>query len=98
MLKIWENADSLEPDDNMAIIGNGHIAMGALDNGQLPAVTILSEEVKIDVPIDIRLRPHVTGANDHSTNAMIDYSSGVLTKSICAQIQNKGRVRTVGKI
>ena len=27
VLKIWENADSLEMDDNMAIIGNGHIAM-----------------------------------------------------------------------
>ena len=27
VLKMWENADSLEMDDNMAIIGNGHIVM-----------------------------------------------------------------------
>ena len=40
----------------------------------------------------------MTGAVDRSTNAMVDFSSGVLTKSICAQLPNRGCLHMTQKM
>ena len=72
--------------------------MMGLDDAELPSVTILHEEHKFDIPIDLKLKPRVSGTVDVSSNAMVDYSTGILTKSICTQVQSHGCLHLTHKL
>mgnify|MGYP000410890506 CR=1 FL=1 len=97
-LKIWKNIYHLENEAFQAIIGNGKMMMMGLDDAEMPSVTIFHDDVKFDIPIDLKLKPRVTHTVDVTANAMIDYSTGILTKSICTQVESHGCLHMTQKL
>ena len=86
-LKIWRDTNGPDFIEDQAIIGNGNLMMTGLENNGGPVVNIMYEGVKYDIPIDLILKPKVSKAVDVTTNAMVDFETGVLTKSICTQME-----------
>ena len=97
-LKIWTNIDNLENEAFQAIIGNGQMMMMGLDDAEMPSVTIFHDDVKYDIPFDFKLKPRVARTVDIVANAMVDYRTGILTKSICTQVDAHGCLHMTQKL